>query len=218
MTLDALFERIEIKLRNNENNQITIDGSPLIGPLIPKLQRQAVDGDRDAQFEMGALCLEGVGVRQDFGEALRWFTMAGGPDQPLTHLAYGRFCQRRRQMDASHSGAREKAMEALGKIGPGAESAIPLLQPELDREWMTGAAAAKALGQIGGRGITILMESLVSKDVGLRRMVALGLYEAGEHARAATLQLTAALEDEDERVRFNAQRALSRLERLEKMP
>jgi HEAT repeat protein len=121
-------------------------------------------------------------------------------------------------MDSPDGRAREKAMEALGKIGPSAEIAIPLLEHELDREWMPGAAAAKALGQIGGRGITILVEALESKDVGLRRMGALGLYEAGENARPATAQLTATLDDEDERVRDNARRALSRLDRLEKKP
>jgi localization factor PodJL len=48
--------------------------SALVGPL--SLRIAAADGDPSASFEVGARFAEGKGVRQDFREAVKWYTRA----------------------------------------------------------------------------------------------------------------------------------------------
>ncbi|HEY5314885.1 MAG TPA: HEAT repeat domain-containing protein [Pirellulales bacterium] len=211
-SVDAIFQGVENSLQNDARYRADGDNRYLVSSLAETLQRQASGGDRDAQFKLGAMCLEGVGVRPNLDEAIRWFTQAGGADHPLTQLAYGRLYLKCRDDDARRINVREEAIEALGKIGPAAEPAIPLLERELDRDWPMGFHAAEALGRIGGRGVAILIKALASKDVGVRRAAASGLAAAPENAGPATSQLTAALHDEDQQVREFAQRALKRLE------
>ena len=65
---------------------------PLLGPIhtagagevmagvtanwVEKAQRDAEDGNADAQFKLGVMYYEGDGVPQDFAEARRWFEKA----------------------------------------------------------------------------------------------------------------------------------------------
>lgn len=201
LNLNVIFSLIE----NDVTDRTALE------PLAKAYESKAKMGDREAQFKIGAMYLEGLGVRTNYGKAWQWFSAAGGRDHPLAQLADGLFCLKCRDDDAQDYRTRQAAIESLGKIGPGSEQAIGLLKQEMARDWPLNAAAAVALGRIGERGVPILIEALASKDVGMRRSAAEGLSEAGEAARPAIPKLTAALEDDDPMTRQHAGRALNRL-------
>jgi hypothetical protein len=207
--LDFIFSLIE-KDVIAEGTTASATNQSQLAKLAEAYKLKATGGDRESQFKFGAMCLEGLGVRTNYGEASRWFSVAGGRDHPLALLAEGKF--RLKSHDPVHDRRlREKTIEALGKIGPNAERATPLLERELGRDWPFGSAAAVALGHMSDRGISILCDALTNKDVGIRRAAAEGLSESGEAARPAIPQLTAALHDEDAMTRQHADRALNRL-------
>jgi len=181
-----------------------------LGKLAKSYELKAKSGDRQAQFKIGALYLEGLGVRTNYGQAAFWFGTAGGAAHPLAQYAHGMFHQRTTQ-GSSDSHVRRAVFEAIGSIGPRAEPAIPVLEREIRDDLRDGRGAAIALGRIGERGVATLLKGLASQDVGRRRVAAEGLSEAGEAARIAVPELTAALKDEDEKTRHHAERALLRL-------
>jgi hypothetical protein len=208
--LEFIFSLIEKDRTSDDSDLSSGKNQTQLAKLAKAHELKAKAGDREAQFKFGALCLEGLGVRANYGQAVRWFSAAGGRDHPLAQLAEGKF--RLKSHDAMHERRlRERTIEAIGKIGPSAERAIPILEQELGRDWPFGSAAAVALGRMGQQGVSILSDALASKDVGIRRAAAEGLSEAGEAARPAIAKLTAALEDEDLMTRQHADRALKRL-------
>jgi hypothetical protein len=208
--LDTLFALIEQDLPKEATHGRRGRESPRFAGLATGYKVEAEDGERLAQFKLGAMYLEGLGVPLNPAQAVHWFSQAGGRDHPLAQLALGKSLQG----PAAAEGAkrqRQNVMEALGKIGPAAEQAIPNIRLEIEHGGPAARAAAIALGRIGERGVTVLIQALQSKDVGIRRVAAEGLSEAGTAARTSIPQLNVALTDEDPITRDYANRALSRL-------
>lgn len=208
--LDTLFALIEKDLPSEVNPGRREKKSLRFVGLAKGYQVEAEDGNRLAQFKLGAMYLEGVGVPSDAVKAVHWFSLAGGHDHPLAQLALGKSLQGPIAVETDKR-QRQNLIEALGKIGPAAEQAIPFLQQEIERDGPAARAAAVALGRIGERGVTVLIQALQSKDVGIRRVGAEGLSEAGNAAQTSVPHLNAALTDEDPITRDYASRALSRL-------
>jgi hypothetical protein len=177
--LDFIFSLIESDLKSEAESDRVRNKQERLKLLASGYESKAKSGDLEAQFKIGAMCLEGLGNHANYGEAAHWFSLAGGRDHPLAQLAQGRHYLKCRDDDARNTQVRERAIEALGKIGPAAELSIPILTQKLGDGWPLGNAAAMALGRIGGRGIWALVESLVSKDVRIRREAAESLLTAG---------------------------------------
>ena len=116
--LDSIFSEIEQDL--NDNKQVDKFGNKLttLEVLAKRYEESATAGDRAAQFKLGAMNLEGVGVHTNYGDALRWFTKAGALDHPLAQLALGLFSLKCGEDDSRDDRFRESAIRALGKIGP----------------------------------------------------------------------------------------------------
>ena len=209
--LDLIFSRIENDLEGEASLDRFESSQAKLERLAKAYELKAKSGDRDAQFKIGAMYLEGLGVRANYGGAERWFSMAGGRDHPLAQLAHGRFCLKCRDDDSRNNMPRDATIRAIGEIGPRAAKAVPSLEQEIRCEGSSRLIAAVALGQIGQPGVPILIEAIASKDVVLRRGAVEGLLRAGEAARPAIPALTEALKDEDPGVRNYAQSALKRL-------
>jgi uncharacterized protein len=56
---------------------------------VEDLERQATDGDRTAQFTLGALYQEGEGVTKDLAKAREWFEKAAEQDEPRSQFNLG---------------------------------------------------------------------------------------------------------------------------------
>lgn len=211
-SLDKIFHRLDEDLQADPRYHFDGDNRALVRDQAAEIERRATAGDRIAQFQMGAMSLVGLEIRPNAGKAWSWFSQAGGQEHPLALLAYGQF-----RLQVLATGVRDRqadyhVYEALGKIGAAASEAIPFLERQLVQdEWAT-YQAARALALIGGHGTEILIAELSSKDVSRRRAAAAAFSEAWPNVGPAVPQLTKALEDEDQRVRESARRAIKGLE------
>ncbi len=117
---------------------------------------------------------------------------------------------------------RSSAATGLGKIGPAAEKAIPLLAKAMrDTESKAvplvhyvvnpGDDAAKALGSIGIAAAPLLLDSLNDPEVVVRIRAARELGRIQEAARQTVGPLTAKLSDLNAEVRLEAIKSLARL-------
>lgn len=177
--------------------------------LAPRYESQASNGDREAQFKLGAMYLEGVGVRPNSGVALRWFIKAGGAEHPLALVAQGRFDLKCKADNSQYTSELERTIEALGLIGPSASNAVPILSNYLRYSWPLNRKAAVALARVGDRGLPVLLAGLKDQDTEVRRAAAEAFSEVESAAVSAKDQLTAALEDDDPVIRESAKRALA---------
>lgn len=50
----------------------------------------AENGDIDAQYSLGLMHFHGIGVRQEFSEAVKWFRLAAEQGSPAAQLRYGK--------------------------------------------------------------------------------------------------------------------------------
>jgi HEAT repeat protein len=111
--------------------------------------------------------------------------------------------------------SRLSAVQALGRIGPHAREAAPLLIEVLrNSDVETAFAARDALCQIGiwsEQGVPVLVELLSDESVMVRGMAAKQLGESGPHAKSAIPALQRALGDECFYVRMHVERALRSL-------
>lgn len=87
------------------------------------------------------------------------------------------------------------AVEALGRLGPRAERAVPVLSDALGYDWPCDDTAAEALVRIGGAGDDALATALRDRNAGVRCAAAYGLARAGSDGFLRELRL--ALADED---------------------
>jgi TPR repeat protein len=209
--LDFIFSLIEQDLQAATKSVQYPDNRKELERLAKTYEAKAKAGDRQAKFQIGAMYLEGVGVAANIGNAANYFALAGGRDHPLALLAEGRFWLKCRVRNGRDDQARRAVIEALGKIGPAAEPAIPLLRIELGRSGWTSDAPAQALAHLGAPGVAILIEALGNNDVFIRRAALDGLARSGDAARPAVPAITAALEDDDPKIRELARRTLERL-------
>ncbi len=113
-------------------------------------------------------------------------------------------------------------LQALGKLGPAAKSAVPalmkLLRTEVPHDFLgVRREAASSLGKIGpeaGAAIPALIEALKDKDWTVRSQAAEALGEIGLDAwDAVASALSEAQEDDNEWVREAARRALPKVQR-----
>jgi len=58
------------------------------GDDLGKTQAEANNGDKDAQYQMGLLCLGGVGVKRDRVQAYKWFALAAEQGHALALKEY----------------------------------------------------------------------------------------------------------------------------------
>ena len=117
---------------------------------------------------------------------------------------------------------RQAVAIALGKIGPGAEKAIPYLAkamrgtesvavPLVHYTVNPGDDAAKALGSIGMAAVPVLLQSLIDPEVVLRIRAARELGRIPEAAGQTVGPLTARLSDPSAEVRHETIKSLGRL-------
>jgi TPR repeat protein len=182
--------------------------------LVPKYEALAAKGDREALFKLGAMHLEGVGVHPNSGKARYWFARAGGDDHPLAQVALGRACLKR-GVDGRGGQELGRTIETLGKLGPAAGDAVPVLTNYLENGWPLGHAAAAALARIGEKGMPVLIAALGNPNVAVRAAAAAGFAETGAVPEAALEPLRTALKDDDPQVRELAERALKRAQAQE---
>src|SRR5262249_24019838 len=95
---------------------------------------------------------------------------------------------------------RQEAAEALGKLGPKAEAAIPALTEAL-QDWPVRWPAARALVKIGPKTVPALVESLKAKTWGVSKSASEALAEIGPKAVPALIQ---ALKSKDFKLREEA--------------
>jgi HEAT repeat protein len=118
-------------------------------------------------------------------------------------------------LDSKQPRQRVEAAEALGRIGPEAEAAVPALIG-LTQTAPPGprAAAARALGRIGSadrKTLDALQKSLRDSDAVVRREAALALQRLGPRAASLAAPLSEALRDSDRPTRRAAAAALARI-------
>jgi len=116
-------------------------------------------------------------------------------------------------LDDAHMVVRWTAARVLGTIGPEAAAAVPALAQALPTsEWYAQVMVAWATGRMGpaGQEAAPALAGVLgkSKDVWVKREVAVALGAIGPGARAALPQLTAALQDANGFVRVAAAAAL----------
>jgi len=58
---------------------------------LDELRKRALDGDRNAQYAMGARYYHGDEVKQDYSEAVRWFSQAAEQGHPGAQTALGAY-------------------------------------------------------------------------------------------------------------------------------
>jgi HEAT repeat protein len=114
-----------------------------------------------------------------------------------------------RQLRAGDLLARQDAAEALGRLGPGAEPAIPALRAALKDPWVRPMAAL-ALASTGPKALSVLMAELKQEKwtYGLRQDVTTALARIGP---AAVPTLAGAIDDQREAVRDAAAIALGEM-------
>lgn len=187
-SLDAIFSHIEA----DGLRAIADEKYPSMRKELERLAReyetQAAAGRNTAQFKLGAMYLEGIGLHVNNGRAFRRLFLAGGRDHPLALLALGRFHQMCLREDARDRRITERAIESLGKIGPKAAVAIPLLETHLHRGWYVAAAA---LARMGDPGVKVLTAALEDVDLDVRCAAALALSETGHAAQVPPALLDA---------------------------
>jgi HEAT repeat protein len=119
------------------------------------------------------------------------------------------------RLNDSSIAVRRDAALALGRMGPKASAAVPLLIEALrDMDRDTHLAAASALGDIGPAASTAvphLGRAVKDGDVAVRRTAAYALGRIGPAAKAAVPDLIEALKDKDEYTRSSAAQALGRI-------
>jgi HEAT repeat protein len=114
------------------------------------------------------------------------------------------------------------AAYALGQLGPQAVAAVPALMTRLklredqpEQEYVRGGAAW-ALGRIGSdQAVPLLIETLASKHVSVRRNAPLALGRLGKASVGAVDKLLELLRDPDATVRVNSAVALWEIARHE---
>jgi len=101
------------------------------------------------------------------------------------------------------------ATQALGEIGPAAETAIkPLADILKDKNSDVRWKAAWALGRIGPAAVGLLVKALKEEESEIRQYAAKALAQIGPRAGAAVEPLIEVLKDEDSEVRTFATEAL----------
>lgn len=107
------------------------------------------------------------------------------------------------QLKSDSPDVREKAAKELGRLGPYAKPAIPLLAKALnDEEPKVGYAAARALGKTKLANARIVMgalsRALKSSDSQMRISAALAIGDMGKIGMTAYANLATMLKDDDE--------------------
>jgi len=114
-----------------------------------------------------------------------------------------------KQIESPDAEKRIIAAQALGKIGPAAEAAVPsLIKALADEAWRVRSSVARALGEIGPAAkaaVPSLINALADENRDVRGFAAAALVGIGP---AAVPSLINALADEDENVRSSAALAL----------
>jgi HEAT repeat protein len=120
-----------------------------------------------------------------------------------------------KRLRSKDAGARRRAAEDLGEVGPEAKAALPALTAALkDEDGRVRVEAAEALWRVGGKAdpaVGALAEALKGPDAGVRELAAEVLWEMGAGAKGAAGALARALKDKDVRVRRDAAEALWRI-------
>jgi len=124
-----------------------------------------------------------------------------------------------RQLQDKNVRGRWYAIYALGQLGPQAGPAVEplakILKDQYENEYVRGGASW-ALGHIGAAAestIPLLIETLKSKHVSVRRNSSRALGNLGAAAKPAAGALVHALVDEDPIVRVNAAESLWKIDR-----
>ncbi len=78
--------------------------APSLGPL--SLRIAAADGDPSASFEVGVRFAEGKGVKQDFAEAIKWYSRSAAKGFPLAQYRLGALYERGEGTDVDFVRAR----------------------------------------------------------------------------------------------------------------
>ena len=105
-----------------------------------------------------------------------------------------------------------KALYALGKLGPGAGSAVPEIVLAVNNSKLNCQTnAAYALGKIGGAAVAGLIELLKSTEPLVRSGAAWALGNIGPASGEAVQFLTEALKDKDNSVRYYAAEAIGKI-------
>ena len=114
---------------------------------------------------------------------------------------------------SENSSIRQRAAEALGKIGPEAKAAVPGLIEALKDEavrWKAGEALGK-IGPGAKAAVPALIEALKDEKEYIRREVVEALGKIGPGAKAAVPALIKALKDEKEYIRKEVVEALGKI-------
>ena len=108
---------------------------------------------------------------------------------------------------------RSLAVEALGAIGAASEAAVPYLVHAIlhDSDYCFERCAARAIANIGNRGIAPLVESLGDGSIHVRVAAAEAIGEIGPPAATAVPGLVAMLGDIDLAAQVSAARALGHI-------
>jgi HEAT repeat protein len=119
-------------------------------------------------------------------------------------------------LDHKEANVRWNAARTLGKIGPGAKTAVPALVVRLreDSDPAVREHAAEALGDIGPdakEGVPALVQALRDENAKVRRDSARSLGQIGPAARAAVAALNDRLKDEEKMVRDAAEKSLRQI-------
>jgi HEAT repeat protein len=169
------------ELRRTIQSALSVIGKPAVGPLATAL--------RDPQAEVREVAAQALGaIGSDAAGAV--------PGLVLT-------------LQDRSALVRWSAAEALGKIGAPA-GVKPLVAALKDRERVLSYQAALALGRIGKPAVPELRAALAHKSPLVRRHAALALGKVGPGAAPAIAPLVAALNDDDQVVRYESSQALAR--------
>jgi HEAT repeat protein len=117
-------------------------------------------------------------------------------------------------LKSKDAAVRYYAAKAIGEIGPGAKSAIPVLIKMLNDTGLdsnVGLAATDAFGRIGPEAIPYLMKALKDKDNETRSNAASALGDFGPAAKAAVPLLIEAANGKYMGLRQSSVRALGRI-------
>lgn len=113
------------------------------------------------------------------------------------------------------AGARNRAAEALGRIGPRARPALPmLLKAATDRDWSVRSLVVQALPKIDKRGdqsVPVLLERLRDEDHNVREAALFALAEYRDRSHAIVPAILPLLSHEEPKWRGHAAQALGRL-------
>jgi HEAT repeat protein len=112
-------------------------------------------------------------------------------------------------LKSSDTSERERAAEALGKLGSAAEPAIPALRRNLSDDFpYVRIRSAEALAQIGAAAIPAFVEALRNDNKEVRLVAVQALANLGEKAKPAIPPLVIALQDSETAIRQHAANAL----------